>query len=83
MPSNLGNLSFVKRSEDWNFEHPYSSWDTNQDLITNTILDNQETDDHANLAQEYNQKDIVNRDQVKILGIELQNIKRFPRKLMT
>ena len=23
----------------------------------------------------YNQKDIVNRDQVKILGIELQNIK--------
>jgi hypothetical protein len=82
MPSNLGRLSFVKRSEEWNVEHSYSSWDTNQDLITNTILDNQDTDDHANLAQEYNKKDIVNRDQVKILGIELKNIK-IPKNILS
>ena len=39
-------------------------------------------DNNANFAQDYRSKDIINEDQVKVLGIELENIK-IPKHILS
>jgi len=82
MPSNLGLFSFVKRSEDWGDESNYLSWDSNQTLITDNVNAANVSDNHANFGQTYTSRDVVNEDEVKILGIQLENI-RIPKVILS
>ena len=82
MPSNLGEFSFVERSDQLGDGLGYNGYKSNQDLLSNVLIDDQVDLSKAAVIQNYKTADIVNRDKVSILGVRLDNI-RIPKNILS
>ena len=87
MPSNLGLFSYVETGSELasggqNGESAYSSWKSNQDLVFGSNLDTGDPQVKARLAKNNTAgRDIVNRDKVRLLGVQFDNI-RIPKLIL-
>ena len=88
MPSNLGVFSYVETGSELasggnvDGESAYSSWKSNQDLVFGSNLDSGNPRVKARLSDNNTEgRDIVNRDKVRILGVQFNNI-RIPKVIL-
>lgn len=81
MPSNLGQFSYVETGSDISAEGNYNSWRSNQDLVEDPLVGNS-VDSKAPLVRENRGVNIVNRDKVRILGVQFDNI-QIPKAILS
>lgn len=83
MPSNLGDFSFVERADEHtdNNGNVFNGYKSQQDLIF-TSDGSTTVNQKAPVGKEYKDRNIVNRDKVRILGVKLNNI-RIPKSILS